>query len=50
MIVTVDGGLDIAWYGETTGSFDVIPVKGDARKFGASPILSDGVVFLKYIS
>ena len=43
MIVTVEDGLDIAWYGETTGAFDVILIEGDARKFGASPILSGSV-------
>ena len=46
MIVTAENGLDMARYGETTGASDVIPVKDDARKFGASPILSDGVLLL----
>ena len=46
MIVMVKDDLDTAWYGETTGAFDVIPIKGGARKFGASSILSDSAVFV----
>ena len=33
MIVTVEDGLDIAWYIETTSVFNVIPIKDDARIF-----------------
>ena len=50
MIVTIKNGLDVAWNGEATSSFEVIPLKGDASKFGTCPILSDGVVLLEDIA
>ena len=37
MIVTIEDGLDVAWNGETTGTFDVISIEGDDSKCGASP-------------
>ena len=49
MTVTIKDGLYVAWDGETTCAFDVIPIEGDASKFSASPILSDDVVLLEKI-
>ena len=50
MIVMIKNGLDVAWNGEVRSAFAVIPLKGDASKFGTCPILSDGVVLLEDIA
>ena len=50
MVVTTENSLDVSWNGEATSSFDVIPLEDDAGKFGACPILSDGVVFLEDVT
>ena len=50
IIVTIENGLDVAWNGEATSLFDVIPLKGDVSKFGACLILSDDVVLLEDIA
>ena len=50
MIVTIEDCLDVSWDGEATSSFGVIPFEGDTGKFGACPILSDGVVLLEDIA
>ena len=44
MVVMIYDALDLSIHVEASHLFDVVPLKIDAKKFGAFPIFSDGVV------
>ena len=50
MAVAGEEFIDVAWHGNVKCTFGLVPVKGHAGKFGALPVLSDGVVLIEDVT
>ena len=50
MTISGEEFLNIAWHGNATSAFGVVPVKFHAGKFDTLPVLSDGVVLIEDVA